>query len=329
MNMYGPTETTIWSTVSKLGRSGDAISVGRPIDNTQVHILNERMSLAPIGAAGELYIAGEGLARGYRGRPELTAEKFVPNEFGRNPGGRAYRTGDVARHWSTGMIELIGRVDNQIKLRGFRIELAEIETALLELDGVRDAAVVALEQVPGDKRLAAFLVADREVADGIERIRTALALTLPDYMIPASFVILPAMPLNSNGKLDRKALIAATAVTPVSRAAYTAPRSETERLVAGIWCEVLKLERVGANDNFFDLGGHSLLMAQAHSRLREVFGRDIPLIKALEHPTVRSLATYLSYEKETSISVEDNLDRARKQRQGLRRQRQQFRARPN
>ncbi|WP_414449351.1 amino acid adenylation domain-containing protein [Burkholderia sp. 22PA0099] len=294
VNLYGPTETTIWSTFSRLAHSeeGTRIDIGRPIANTQVHVLDDALELVPVGVAGELFIAGDGVARGYRGRPDLTAERFVPNPYG-VPGSRMYRTGDRVRRLATGELEYLGRIDQQVKLRGFRIELGEIEATLRGLPEVRDAAVAIREDQPGQQRLVAYAVA----AHGHEptntpELRQALSRTLPDYMIPSQLIWLDALPLTPNGKLDRRAL--PTPDAPQSGADYVAPRTETEQALSAIWQETLKLDRVGIHDNFFDLGGHSLLAMQLASRIRARLGADIALADLFEAPTVAALAARLS-----------------------------------
>jgi acyl-coenzyme A synthetase/AMP-(fatty) acid ligase/acyl carrier protein len=266
-NLYGPTETTIWSTV------------------------DGSLEPAPIGVVGELYIGGAGLARGYANRAGLTAERFIPSPFGR--GERLYRTGDLARWRPEGELEYLGRIDHQVKLRGFRIELGEIETALAEHPEVRQAVVVAREDGPGDKRLVTYVVVADEAATDVGALRAHLKQSLPDYMVPASFVALASLPLTPNGKVDRKALPAPEAGEGVAREAYVAPRTPTEEMLASIWCEVLKLDRVGVHDNFFELGGHSLLAMQVTARIRQIFAVELALLTLFESPTVAELGTRL------------------------------------
>ncbi|WP_240950840.1 non-ribosomal peptide synthetase, partial [Collimonas pratensis] len=255
-NMYGPTETTIWSTLQHITEAAD-ISIGRPIANTQIYILDRHFNPVPIGVTGELHIAGDGLARGYLRRPDLTAEKFVPNPFSEIPGARMYKSGDLARYLPNGNIVYLGRIDQQIKLRGFRIELGEIEAALMAQEMVRDVVVLAREELEGDKRLVAYVVAQEGMAIDGAVLRTSLSETLPDYMIPAHVITLDSLPLTPNGKLDRKALPAPDMMRGDD--GYMAPRTPTEEILAGMWSEILKLDRVGVHDNFFALGGHSLL----------------------------------------------------------------------
>ena len=286
-NVYGPTETTIWSTQDRIDEVGATVPIGRPIANTQTYVLDARLHPVPLGAAGELYIGGNGVARGYLDRPELTAERFVPDPFAGAPGARLYRTGDLARYRADGRIECLGRVDHQVKLRGFRIELGEIEAALREHPDVHDCVVVAREE-GADKRLVAYVVARDEGAPSVTELRQLLKGRLPEYMVPSTFVRLPALPRTPNGKVDRRAL---PAPGPAERAgADILPRSPIEEAVAGIWREVLGLERVGIHDSFFELGGHSLMATQVLSRVQEAFGVTVPLRRVFESPTIAGLA---------------------------------------
>ncbi|ELX13938.1 amino acid adenylation domain containing protein [Janthinobacterium sp. HH01] len=286
-NLYGPTETTIWSTLRRVSALDGAPVIGKPIANTQVYILDAGLNPVPAGVAGELHIAGEGLARGYLHRGDLTADKFIPNPFGA-AGSRMYKSGDLARYLQDGSIEYLGRIDNQVKLRGFRIELGEIESALAGLATVRDALVLAREDVAGDKRLVAYLVAheDAQLPD-TEGLRAALLASLPEYMVPAHFMVLERMPLTPNGKVDRKALPAPDMAR--SEEGYVAPRTAAEEIMAGIWAGVLRLDKVGVHDNFFSLGGHSLLATQLVSQIRGAFEIELPLRAVFEAPTVAGL----------------------------------------
>jgi amino acid adenylation domain-containing protein len=260
-NVYGPTETTIWSSSRKLG-DGDVL-IGRPLDNTTFYVLDSHGQPAPIGVAGELCIGGMGLARGYHDRPDLTAERFIPCAFGKTPGERLYRTGDLVRYRGDGMVEYLGRIDHQVKVRGHRIELGEIEAALGAQEGVRDAVVVVR-----DEQLVAYVV-PRGTTPAVEALRKALAAKLPEYMVPSLFMFLEALPLTPNGKIDRRALPAPQARAGLTE--YVAPDGPTEQGLAEIWCELLKLERVGAKDNFFWLGGHSLIATQMLARVSARF----------------------------------------------------------
>jgi acyl carrier protein len=287
-NLYGPTETTIWSTARRITQPAEAAFVGAPIAHTTVRILDAGLNPVPAGVAGQLFIGGEGLARGYLGRPDLTAEKFVPDPFGA-PGARLYATGDLVRRTAAGELEFLGRIDQQVKLRGFRIELGEIETALRLHPGVTGAAVAVREDRPGVKRLVGYLVADPAL--DLAALGAALRERLPHYMVPAVFVNLPQLPLTPNGKLDRRALPAP--VGAVTATDFIAPRDEVEQAVATVMQHVLEVARVGAFDSFFDLGGHSLLAAQVLARLRQVFQIELPLRVFFETATPERVARAL------------------------------------
>jgi len=293
-NMYGPTETTIWSTTHVVEANDDrGIPIGRPIANTRTYILDRRLRLVPAGAAGELYIAGAGVIRGYLHRPDLTAERFVRDPFSIDPAARVYRTGDLVRHLPDSTIEFLGRTDFQVKIRGYRIELGEIEARLERAPGVRQAVVAARENKLGDKRLVAYLVPDSTTSTDLSRLRSDLRESLPEYMQPATYVILEAMPLTANGKIDRKALPAPENLETVPELAYQAPETSLQRQIADLWKEALDLECVSIQDNFFDLGAHSLLVAEVHGKLSELLGREIPLVTMFRYPTIRSLANHL------------------------------------
>ena len=272
-NEYGPTEATVWCSVYRCepGDESNLVPIGRPIANTQLYVLDSHMQVVPEGVPGELHVGGEGVSGGYLNRPQLTAERFVPNPFDSTPGARLYKTGDLARFLPDGNIEYLGRIDHQVKVRGFRIELGEIEAALLSHPGVREVVVIAREDTPDDKRLVAYYTAVETSAANaaldVEQLRTLLQARLPEYMVPAAYVRLTAMPLTPNGKLDRKALPAPEADAYAVRA-YEAPQGEIETALAAIWGDVLKLDRVGRHDNFFQLGGHSLLAVILIERLR-------------------------------------------------------------
>ena len=275
LNGYGPTETTTFATtyeITSVAEGAPNIPIGRPIANTRVYILDGRGQPVPIGVAGELYIGGAGVARGYLKRPELTAERFLADPFAGEPEARMYRTGDLGRWLEDGNIEFLGRNDFQVKIRGFRIELGEIEARLVEHPAVREAVVLVRENTPGDKQLVAYYtdaevqVAGQEPVDA-ELLRSYLATTLPDYMVPAAYVRLESLPLTPNGKLDRKALPAPDTDAYSSRG-YEPPQGEVETKLAAIWADVLKLDRMGRHDNFFALGGHSLLAVTLIERMR-------------------------------------------------------------
>ena len=285
-NLYGPTEDTTYSTYARVEKGAAQVLVGRPVANTRAYVLDGHLEPVPVGVAGELYLAGEGMARGYAGRPELTGERFVPNPYGA-AGSRMYRVMDRVRWRADGELEYLGRTDFQVKVRGFRIELGEIETALRAHPSVRDVVVVAREDAPGDRRLVAYIVAADEEATGL---REYLRTRLPEYMVPAAIVELKQLPLTPNGKLDRRAL-----PTPerISDGAYVAPRTATEEVLSAIWADVLKLERVGAEDSFFDSGGHSLLATRVVVRVRASMGVELPLRVIFEMPTIAAVAGWI------------------------------------
>jgi amino acid adenylation domain-containing protein len=297
IHVYGPTETTTFSSYKKLRPIdciGERAPIGEPIGNTEVYVLGGDLQPAPVGVAGELYIGGEGLARGYLKRPALTAERFVANPYG-EPGKRMYRTGDLVRWRADGNLEFLGRVDGQVKIRGFRIELGEIEARLRERDGVREAVVTVRESAAGEKRLTAYYTWDEGSGERLqaETLRSHLASKLPEYMVPAMYVRLDRIPLTPNGKVDRKALPEPDAEAYVSRE-YEAPEGETETMLAEIWSELLEVERVGRNDNFFELGGHSLLATRVIARIRERFGIGVPIHDLFGRPQLKSFAACLA-----------------------------------
>lgn len=297
LNHYGPTETTIGCLTFPVephheeARLSATVPIGRPIDNAEAYILNERLEPVPTGVPGELYLGGAGLARGYLGRPDLTAQRFVPHPLGLEPGSRLYKTGDLARSLPDGTIEFLGRTDFQVKLRGFRIELGEIEARLTEHSGIQQAVVTARQNGAGEKYLAAYIV-PRDSAGEPVAWREFLKERLPDYMIPPALVCLPALPLNQNGKVDR-ALLPDPEACSASRRRYVAPRNPTEEMLAGIWATILKRERIGIQDDFFDLGGHSLLATQVMARVRSVFHVELPLRTLFDAPTVEQLAVFI------------------------------------
>ncbi|MFN5408928.1 non-ribosomal peptide synthetase, partial [Bradyrhizobium sp.] len=288
IHCYGPTETTTFAItheITEVDERAGSIPLGRPISNTHIYILDAYGEPAPIGVVGEIYIGGAGVARGYLNRPELTAARFVEDRFSGEAGARLYRTGDLGRWLSDGTIAYLGRNDFQVKIRGFRIELGEIEARLSEHVGVRDVAVVAREDVAGDKRLVAYYAGDAAI--GAEQLRGHLAARLPDYMVPAAYVHLDRLPLTPNGKLDRKALPAPEG-TAFAAQAYEPPQGETEEVIARIWSELLGVERIGRHDNFFALGGHSLLLARMQVRLSQA-GLSLSIPRIFANPTIASL----------------------------------------
>ena len=291
INMYGITETTVHVTyrpIRKVDLSrAQGSFIGRPIPDLQLHILDEDMKAVAFGVEGEMYVGGAGVAQGYLNRPDLTAQRFLPDPFSSTAGARLYRTGDLARRLESGEIEYLGRMDHQVKIRGFRIELGEIESAIAAFPGVKDIAVIAREDVPGDKRIVAYFVADASATNVVQALRTHLGVTLPDYMIPAHFVALASLPLTENGKIDRKALPVPDLMQ--GREVYLAPRTPTEAVLADIWAALLGLECVGVNDNFFELGGHSLLVIDVIQRLR-VAGLHVDAAQIFLSPTIAEIA---------------------------------------
>jgi amino acid adenylation domain-containing protein len=288
-NLYGPTETTIWSTLCKVERGTAPISVGKPIANTQVYVLDNWLNPLPPGIAGEVYIGGEGLARGYLNRPELTAEKFISNPFG-GPGARLYRTGDQGKFLSDGSLQLQGRLDYQVKIRGHRVELGEVETILGKCPGVQQAIVTLREETAENPRLIGYFVAEPGHQVSPLLLREFLEDKLPDYSVPSYFVPLDRFPLTPSGKVDRKALPAPASTRPDLKGTLVAPTTSTEERLARIWCEVLALSAVGIHDNFFELGGHSLSMTQVISRVRQAFQIEVPFIQVFQSPTIAKLA---------------------------------------
>ncbi|MGH9895423.1 MAG: non-ribosomal peptide synthetase, partial [bacterium] len=330
-DLYGPSEDTTYSTFALRSSAGPA-TIGRPIANTRIYLLDSHLQPVPVGLAGEIYIGGDGLARGYFNRPELTAEKFIPNPFspvlseveGDDPGARLYGTGDLARYLPDGDIEFLGRIDHQVKIRGFRIELGEIEAVLSRHHAVRETVVLAREMTddgrpltdamrsaPGamrdpsaphnpqfsGKRLVAYVVPHRELSPSPTELRGFLKEKLPEYMIPSAFVMLDTLPLTPSGKVDRKALPAPDPSRPEQENLFVAPSTPEQKTIAEIWAQVLNVDRVGIHDNFFDLGGHSLLATQVISRLREAFSLELSLRSLFEAPTVSGLASVIEQAK--------------------------------
>jgi amino acid adenylation domain-containing protein len=291
-NLYGPTEAAVEVSYWPCRKDSAlrSVPIGRPIANTQLYILDKKMRPVPVGVAGELHIGGVNVARGYLNRPELTAEKFIPDPFTDRSGARLYKTGDLARFLPDGNIEYLGRLDFQVKIRGFRIEPGEIETILGQHEAVRESVVTVREDVPGDKRLVAYLTTAAVQPPTVTELRQYLKQKLPDYMIPTAFVCLEALPLTASGKTNRQALPAPDSIRPTLAGDFVAPRTPLEAQLAGIWARLLRVERVGRNDNFFELGGHSLLAAQLATAIEREVGVTIPLRALFESPTVNELA---------------------------------------
>ncbi len=325
INEYGPTECVVGCCVYEVPANASGLGVvpiGRPIANTQIYLLDSYLEPVPSGATGELYVGGEGLARGYLNSPALTAEKFIANPFSDKSGMRLYKTGDLARFLPSDELEFLGRVDTQVKIRGFRIELGELEYTLKEHPWVADAVVTVREDVPGDVRLIAYCVTHQPRPTASDELQSFLKEKLPHYMIPAAFVILSTFPLTINGKVDRAALPAPELYHAKSEMSYAQPRTEVERTIVGLWQEMLRLKRVGIYDNFFDLGGHSMLMVQLHSRLRSNLNRDIPIIDLFGHPTISSLAEFLSQQDNGATPFQAGRERADTRRTSTKRQKQ-------
>jgi amino acid adenylation domain-containing protein len=319
-NMYGPTETTIWSAVAKV-EPGQEVFIGAPIANTQLYVLDRNLQPVPVGVPGELWIGGDGLAQGYLKRPELTLEKFLPNPFTDESGAQMYRTGDLVRRRIDGRIEFLGRMDHQVKIRGYRIELGEIETLLMQLPAVVQSVVIVREDAPGDKRLVAYVVSGNSAKLAVAELRDYLKSKLPEYMVPSAYVFLPALPLTPNGKVDRKALPAPEQTNLETGSNFLAPRTQTEEIIAEVWAKILRVEKIGVNDSFFDLGGHSLLMVQVHARLCEALNANISIVKLFQFPTVSSLARHLGQATTESAAIRKVQDRVQLQKKAFFRQR--------
>jgi amino acid adenylation domain-containing protein len=301
-NMYGPTETTIWSAVKQITVNEEAITIGRPIDNTQLFILDEYMKPLPEGSIGEIYIGGEGVARGYLNRPDLTGEKFINNPFPVFAGNKIYRTGDLGKFIEGGEVQCLGRIDHQVKIHGYRIELEEIEQALIKQKDIKEVVVVANQD-----RLAAYIVADNNTQLNEDRQQQQLANwkqnlkeLLPEYMVPKDFVMMKALPLTPNGKIDRNALPKATQNIETQVKKFAAPRTDNEKLIASIWSELLDVKEVGIHDDFFEIGGHSLIAVQAMTMLEKETGKRLPLASLFEAPTVEKLSKLLTGENKQS-----------------------------
>ncbi|MBW4681349.1 MAG: amino acid adenylation domain-containing protein [Microcoleus vaginatus WJT46-NPBG5] len=307
-NAYGPTETTVWATLAEISDERKKPSIGRPILNTQVYILDRNLQPAPIGITGELYIAGEGLARGYLCRPELTAERFIPNPFDAKKisslqPSRLYKTGDLGRYLPNGKIEFLGRIDQQVKIRGFRIELGEIEAVINQYSAIKKAVVIALADISINQRIVAYLVPAHRIPEPsslIPTLRQFIKGKLPEYMVPSEFVILDSLPTTPSGKVDRRALPAPHTLTRLQRQkTFISPRNPTESALVKIWAEVLNLERVSVSDSFFDLGGDSLLAIRLMEQIQKQFARELPLSSLFLSPTIESLANTLFAEKKS------------------------------
>ena len=318
INMYGPTETTIWSTTSPVTGQPNptgAVDIGRPIANTQLYVLDANRQPLPAGVPGELWIGGDGVARGYLHRPDLTQEKFIADPF--LSGNRMYRTGDLVRYRPDGIVDFLGRIDHQVKLRGHRIELGEIEAALMQHSSVRQAVVILRTDSPGDAQLVAYVVPSGEEEPSPNALRDFLRQKLPEHMVPAVFVPLPQLPLTPNGKVDRKVLPAPEGGRAKPVAGFVAPQAGVEQAIAAIWKDILRTDPIGVEDNFFDFGGHSLQVVQVQNRLRETLGVDVPVLKLFQLPTIRALARFIGEQStEPAGSFRDRIDERNRLRQG-------------
>src|SRR5205085_7338679 len=293
LNLYGSSEVAADVTYCEVLRENDSttIPIGRPIANTQIYLLNSDLQPVPVGVAGELYVGGAGLSRGYHNRPDLTAERFVASPFGTVAGARLYRTGDLARYRRDGAIEYLGRTDHQVKLRGFRVELGEVEAVLNDHEAVKQSVALVREDSPGDLRLVAYVVTNERDGEVINRLRRYMKDRVPEYMVPAVFVQLREFPLTASGKVDRQALPAPDQNRPMLEEEFVAPRNEIEETIAQIWREVLNVERIGVHDNFFDIGGNSLVAMQIVANVRNSYDDVyLPLYSLFETPTIAGLA---------------------------------------
>ena len=303
-NEYGPTETVVGCVVYEAlkWRGNGSVPIGRAIINTRVYVLDEALRPTPVGVAGELYISGEGVARCYHSRPELTAERFLSDPFSKKPGARMYKTGDLVRYQNDGNLIFLDRVDTQVKIRGYRIELGEIESVLVQMPEIEEAVVIAHEETPGEKRLAAYFVANKDSEADASTLRGRLKQQLPEYMVPAFYIPLKEIPLTPNGKVDRKALPKPDYAFTEREKKFEAPRNQDEQMLADIWKNLLQLEQVGIHDNFFDIGGHSLLATQMMARIRDTFNVELPLTRLFETPTIGELALAV---EEARLRAED------------------------
>ncbi len=306
-NAYGPTESTVCTTISVCTDGSRKPTIGYPLANTQVYLLDDSLQPVPIGIPAQMYIGGVGLARGYLNRPELTAEKFVPNPFSAEPGARLYKTGDIARYLPDGSIDYLGRIDRMVKVRGFRIELSEIESTLREHPAVREAIALAHEDQAGYKKLVAYLVLEHQNQLSSHQLREYLQENIPDYMIPSIFVFLDAFPLTVNGKIDHRALPQAAQLSDTTKETFVAPRNTIEEMLSTIWSQVLEIERISMDDNFFDLGGHSLLATRMFVQIHDFFQVDLSLRDLFEAPTIVSFARIIT-EKQAQKADDELLD---------------------
>lgn len=331
INMYGITETTVHVTYRPISATdvGSSSVIGIPIPDLQIHILDEGQKPVLNGDAGEIYVGGKGVGRGYLNRPDLTAVKFVPDPFAAEAGRRLYRSGDLARYLPNGELEYLGRIDGQVKIRGFRIELGEIAAVLNSHAAVRESVVIASEQSPGDKILVAYVVTRNGVSVAVSELRQQLRARLPEYMVPAAFVFIERLPMTVNGKIDVKALPAPqkAPATPFTGGAPPSPGATLEQGIAAIWCDILQIQTVDTDQNFFDVGGTSIHLAEIHSRMQKLLGRQFSITELFSHSTIRGLATYFRGGGKPDGAADANRLRAQKQRDAMAAQRTRRRER--
>ena len=322
-NLYGPTEASLAVTywVCEPDGTERVIPIGRPMSNVKIYILDKQLQPVPIGVAGELHIGGVAPGRGYLKRPDLAADKFIPDAFSEKGGERLYKTGDLARYRSDGAIEFLGRLDHQVKIRGMRMELGEVEAALCQHPGVREAVILPYEITAGNKSLVAYVVSKQEPLPTGDELRNYLRQRLPEYMVPAAFVVLTELPLLSNGKLNRRALPSPEEFLAQPEEAYIAPENDLEETIAAVWQEVFGLERVSIHSNFFDLGGNSLLLAKVHNKLRAALNREIQVIDLFKHSTIHSLANYLGETEGTPVLLDPGREQADRRKKLMKRRR--------
>jgi len=315
-NLYGPTETTILASYAECFPDlSSPPPIGKPIPNMQLYVVNPQMQRLPIGMPGELCIGGEGVTRGYLNRPELTDERFIPDPFSTTPGARMYRSGDLVRYLPDGNLEFLGRIDHQVKIRGYRIELGEIEALLRQFTGVAEAVVVAHKAQDGDQQLVAYVSPAGQVELDHTVLREHLRKTLPAYMVPTQIRILEEMPLSPNGKVNRKALPSPESSAPEQVAVMSTPQSEMEQLVSSVWQKILQMDTIDINQNFFDLGGHSMKMAQVQTALSQKLNQKVPLADLFQYPTIHTLAAHLGNGSDKNTNTKEI---PRKQREGQR-----------
>ena len=314
-NMYGPTETTIWSTVADIPSDVKQIKIGRPIANTEIYILDKMQQPVPIGIAGELYISGSGVVRGYHNKVDLNQQKFINNPFKNDSALKMYATGDLAKYDEDGQIECLGRIDHQIKIRGYRIELGEIESLLTQLDSVKEAIVILREDTPNDKRLVAYIVPNTTTEQKNEfdasTIKGALSHHLPEFMVPSIFIEIDETPLTPNGKVDRKALPKPKVITQTSISTkIEPPENDTQEKILVIWRNVLGIAQISLDDNFFDIGGHSLLVVEVLSELRKLIDKPIKMIDMFRFSTIRQFSQHIDNDDAGQQNFDKSQERA-------------------